>query len=428
MTLVIITSTIYAGSPVKPVYPEVGKPCPDLVINNITAYPGKKAKISDFRGKWLVLDLWSKGCGGCISALPRINDMQKTFGDKVQFIVVGREDRENGIRAIYARFQKKLNLTVSAAFDSTLFTRLDVSGVPYIIVIDPRGVVQGITGRLEAEDMTDFLAGRSPRLVKVYREHEKHISIYDPKLPFLVKGNGGNDTDYFYRSMWAKWNPEAGYGHPSRVILEHGKFEAISITARELYLMAYTDRDWIGFRDSLYGRFWPKPLLEMKDTSLFYCDFSKEIGLFSYSLTVPPPAVAKETLMQMIQRDLKNCFRLDAGIETRKMPYWRLVATEEARIKLRTKGQTVWPVGRVDTGFTAKNFSMPMFLLQITREVKPDCWPIIDETGIEGNLDITMDCVLTDFDSVKQALRANGLDLVKGEKDMQVLVIRDCKN
>ena len=36
-----------------------------------------------------------------------------------------------------------------------------------------------------------------------------------------------------------------------------------------------------------------------------------------------------------------------------------------------------------------------------------------------------MDCMMTDFDDVKKALRANGFDMVPGLRDMKVLVIRD---
>ncbi len=50
---------------------------------------------------------------------------------------------------------------------------------------------------------------------------------------------------------------------------------------------------------------------------------------------------------------------------------------------------------------------------------------VIDDTGIKGNIDIKLDCNLTDYVDIVRALRENGLDLVKGEKEMKVLVIRD---
>jgi len=49
----------------------------------------------------------------------------------------------------------------------------------------------------------------------------------------------------------------------------------------------------------------------------------------------------------------------------------------------------------------------------------------LDETGISGNIDITLDCIMNDLDDLKRGLQVNGLDLVKGEKEMQVVVIQD---
>ena len=49
---------------------------------------------------------------------------------------------------------------------------------------------------------------------------------------------------------------------------------------------------------------------------------------------------------------------------------------------------------------------------------------MLNETGIQGNIDITMDALLTDRNQVIRELRKNGLDLVKGTRVMKVLVIR----
>jgi hypothetical protein len=54
-------------------YPEVGKPCPDFTLHNIEYYSKKEASVKDFRGKWLILDFWNKGCGACIASFPKIN-------------------------------------------------------------------------------------------------------------------------------------------------------------------------------------------------------------------------------------------------------------------------------------------------------------------------------------------------------------------
>jgi hypothetical protein len=52
----------------------------------------------------------------------------------------------------------------------------------------------------------------------------------------------------------------------------------------------------------------------------------------------------------------------------------------------------------------------------------------VDETGIAGNIDLTLNCVFTDFADLKRELQKNGLMLENGKKEMNVIVIRDPKN
>jgi hypothetical protein len=66
-------------------------------------------------------------------------------------------------------------------------------------------------------------------------------------------------------------------------------------------------------------------------------------------------------------------------------------------------------------------------MLDILRAYLPDQPPFVDETGIIGNIDISMNYLMSDFDEANKALNYNGLYLVRGLKEMKVLVIRDSR-
>src|ERR1700761_6504038 len=74
--------------------PIIGKPCPQFVIKNIHYFNKSQASNKDFLGKWLVLDFWSKHCGACVASFPRINSEYKALRGQVQYIMVGRQDKE----------------------------------------------------------------------------------------------------------------------------------------------------------------------------------------------------------------------------------------------------------------------------------------------------------------------------------------------
>jgi hypothetical protein len=249
--------------------------------------------------------------------------------------------------------------------------------------------------------------------------------MYDYRLPLLVNGNGGNETDFMYRSLLLKTDKSGG-GYPGEIRLDDfGKFEVLNTDLNCLYMYAYTGKyPYWGPSDSLYGKFWPKVIFNISDTDKL--KYTNEIrpDLYSYSLIVPKEKGKSSYLMSVMQSDLEKYFGYKVSIETRKMPYWKLIVSNREKIKFNVKGGPSYITpGRTVTGFSVSNYPMKDFMFLL-----PDGsggMPLYDETGITDNIDITMDCIMTEMDQVKKGLHANGLDLIQGEKEMKVLVISE---
>ena len=75
-------------------YPKIGEPIKDHTFQDLTNYPEKQLKISDYKGKWLVIDVWGRGCSGCIASFPKINTLDKQFKDRAKIMMVGIYDRK----------------------------------------------------------------------------------------------------------------------------------------------------------------------------------------------------------------------------------------------------------------------------------------------------------------------------------------------
>jgi cytochrome oxidase Cu insertion factor (SCO1/SenC/PrrC family) len=70
-----------ASSELKNAPPEIqplsiGDKVPDIQFENILNYKSKKAKLSDFKGKLVILDMWSTSCTFCIAAFPKMEELQ----------------------------------------------------------------------------------------------------------------------------------------------------------------------------------------------------------------------------------------------------------------------------------------------------------------------------------------------------------------
>ena len=405
-------------------YPEIGKQCPTFLLHNIEYYPKKQASLSDFRGKWLVLDFWNKSCGACVASFPGTSRLQQQFGDKVQFMLVGIEDPQGEIRAMYEKFRKKENLLLPCAFDSSIANRFDIYTAPFIIVIDPEGTVQALTYALNNYDIEGFLSGHPPHLQRVFRMHQDEVSSvipYDRKRPFLVKGNGGIDTDFIFRSVLSRFDPTVNAQFlPEGVDSESistGRFEALGAPLYRLYNYAYYGAANPG------ERFQIKPILKTKDSALFKYSSADGRNMFSYSLSIPAAQSGREKLQAIMRKDLENYFGLAVKRVVVKAPAWKLVATSGAEKLLRTKGGARSYGGLFKINLIVKNFPFRDVIknLQVFSGIA-----FKDATGIDYNVDMSIDLLFNgDAVAMKKALTAYGLDLQEEWKDLQVLQISD---
>lgn len=71
----------------------VGSPAPDFTFETIK---GEKMKLSDFRGKFVLLDFWGTWCGPCVGEIPNLKNAYKEFKDKGFEIISISSDKMNG--------------------------------------------------------------------------------------------------------------------------------------------------------------------------------------------------------------------------------------------------------------------------------------------------------------------------------------------
>ena len=98
------TGTSLAGGNVQ------GKTAPDFVLTSID---GKPVKLSDFKGKAVVLNFWATWCAPCKIEIPWFEDLQKQYGPQGLEIVGVNMDDNPTIDSIgkFAR-EQKINYTV----------------------------------------------------------------------------------------------------------------------------------------------------------------------------------------------------------------------------------------------------------------------------------------------------------------------------
>lgn len=122
---------------------------------------GKIVKLSDFRGKVVLLDFWATWCGPCAIEIPWFVDFQRRFKDR-GFEVLGVSMDDDGWKAISPYItEKKINYRIVLGDDKTGDQYGGVEALPTTFVIDREGRIAsahvGLTGRKDFEDAIEKL-------------------------------------------------------------------------------------------------------------------------------------------------------------------------------------------------------------------------------------------------------------------------------
>lgn len=118
-----------------------GVQAPDFVLKN--PY-GKTLKLSDFKGKYVVLDFWASWCPDCRKDIPEIQRMYKNFHDKgVEFVGVSFDtDKDKWTSALQKyKIEYPQGSELIKFHDTKISRDFGVKWIPSLFLIDKEGKV-----------------------------------------------------------------------------------------------------------------------------------------------------------------------------------------------------------------------------------------------------------------------------------------------
>ena len=179
------TAPVPTSAPAAAARPRLqpGELAPDFTV---VGPDGKQMKLSDFRGKTVLVDIWATWCGPCIASMPHTQEVAAHYKDQG---VVVLASCTSDTRAKFDAWVKRNQ----AQFPDILFSHdpeergpnrashklYGVSGIPQQFIIDREGKIAAlVTGYMKGEALLDAALAQAgikvdPALVAKAAEDQK---------------------------------------------------------------------------------------------------------------------------------------------------------------------------------------------------------------------------------------------------------------
>lgn len=107
-------------------------------------YRGKEVKISDYRGKVVIISFWATWCPPCMKELPVLSGIQKSAGtDELQVIAINHKEGANQFRRIVKALDGTPMQLLSDPKGRT-GKHFGVEGIPHMVIVDRDGKVAAV--------------------------------------------------------------------------------------------------------------------------------------------------------------------------------------------------------------------------------------------------------------------------------------------
>ena len=119
---------------------KVGERAPDFALED--AATGRLVRLSDYRGKTVLLNFWATWCVPCRSEMPDLQRAYEAGAGSGEVVVLGVDDREPG--SVVIAFARELRVTFPLLLDraSEVRAQYGVVGLPATFFVDREGVLR----------------------------------------------------------------------------------------------------------------------------------------------------------------------------------------------------------------------------------------------------------------------------------------------
>ncbi len=405
-TLVAATTSFAQNKSLK-----IGESLPENIWSTplqLVNHPQKTITLNQDKDKLILIDFWNTWCSSCLLNFPKMEELQKQFGDKIKILAVSNQERVTLEKFFATKNGQRYKNVVSVAGDKMFHQLFPHKGVPYIVWIKDGKMLNTTDGaQVTEKTIQEVLGGKSSSLQTVVQMSRDR--------PLMLSENFDNEKDLsmISYSLFAKGRIRGmGFGsgfHRSGQIVYGRQFtnfsfwEIASAIANEIF-----QKKNQSFNEK-------RRIIEFKNPERRVEDKS----LYNYEYIVPQSKA--DSLYPLMLENLSRFADYKTIIEKRKVKCLVLKRTSTVD-KLKTKGSEMTFLFSLSKT-NLQNTSL-YALVNSLNAVPTISLPIVDETGYPNNIDLTMGAI-SDLNSIRKELMRYDLDLVEAERVLDMLVISE---
>ncbi|UYQ94408.1 redoxin family protein [Chitinophaga horti] len=417
---------------------KLGDIVPDLVLNHRLTDKTVE-KLSQTRGKILLIDFWATWCSPCIDAMPKMIKLVEVHSNDLDVIMVTNQSPE----VVEAFRKRRPDLDFSkvqlVAGDSVLNRWFPSHGIPHVAWIGRDGKLLATTGsdQVMSPFVEDAIAGRRLTL-----KQTRYRADYNVHFPLPIDTGDVKVRSTLLKGFYGR--PSTGYSFPISLAFDLytpvQRIAAINFPVVPLFIIAAN-----GWRVVPTNLNWA--VLEMKNKASYVDEMKAgadmktggqvalstslveryENRIFGYELVLPEQ-VSQEVGYGYMLQDLNRAFNVYGVVEKRSVPAFVIKVIKPEKIK-KGQGEGNQPeflnakkAGNFGTIRNVKMDYLVAFLNRFNTEK-----PLVDQTGINQALSIELE-ISTDRFSIaelKKALELQGMTIEEKEAVIPIVVIRD---
>ena len=376
-----------------------GDAFPELSIKNMINAPVSTIDLNESKDKKIyILNFWGTWCGPCIPEMDRLAKLQKANQGKIQVIALS-DDSPARLQA----YLKKKPSDIWLATDTSwlLYEMMALKSVGHSAIVNEK---REIVALVKTDSVNQTLIDNVLKGVKVKSSallKEKKINVSDD-----IFGVDSTLKENFTVRTYMQ-------GQRSQTMtFKQGLFKNRRIN--------YQNSSMANMFKDAYQIVSSKQMIYEFDEKK-YCDYENKAHLFCLDLLVKPEDT--ERFYSIFQKRLADVFPIKARIDYKTIPVYVLTLAKGKTLQAPVSKEPVMTYEFSGRGFNGIGITVAQLADHyLSNELES---PVVDETGVKGIYDIKTSMDIRNMEGIKNTLAELGLQVVKTERKMRVLILSD---